>query len=54
MKILFVIKGNESYVSQQAQIELVVGLHKQGIDILLIGNLSIEVEQYLKELKKKL
>lgn len=53
MKILFVIKGNESYVSQQAQIELVVGLHKQGIDILLIGNLSIEVEQYLKELKIK-
>lgn len=53
MKILFVIKGNESYLSQQAQIELVVGLHKQEIDIYLIGNLSIEVVRYLTKLKIK-
>ena len=53
MKILFVIKGNESYVSQQAQLELVAGLHKQGIDILLIGHFSEKVETYLKGLKIK-
>lgn len=53
MKILFVIKGNESYVSQQAQIELVAGLHNQGIDILLIGNFSKKVKEYLTDVKIK-
>ena len=47
MNILFVIKGNESYVSQQAQIELVAGLHQKGISILLVGNISEEVEAHL-------
>ncbi len=51
MNILFVIKGNEPYVSQQAQIELVVGLQKKGVNILLTGNFSKEVESNLKELE---
>lgn len=51
MNILFVIKGNESIASQIAQIELVAGLHKKGISIILIGNFSKEVEVYLIKLK---
>lgn len=50
MNVLFVIKGNEPYVSQQAQIELAVGLQKKGVNILLTGNFSEEVESYLKKL----
>ncbi len=48
MNILFVIKGKESFISQKAQIELIIGLHnKKEVSILLIGNLSEEVEDYL-------
>ncbi|MEQ6124901.1 glycosyltransferase family 4 protein [Pseudotenacibaculum sp. MALMAid0570] len=50
MNVLFVIKGNEPYVSQQAQIELAAGLQKQGVKILLTGNFSKEVEHHLKDL----
>jgi len=50
MNVLFVIKGNEPYVSQQAQIELAIGLQKKGINILLTGNFSKEVESYLNDL----
>jgi glycosyltransferase involved in cell wall biosynthesis len=50
MNVLFVIKGNEPYVSQQAQIELAIGLQEKGVNILLTGNFSEEVESYLKEL----
>ena len=50
MNVLFVIKGNEPYVSQQAQIELAVGLQEKGVNILLTGNFSAEVESYLKDL----
>ncbi len=51
MNILFVIKGNEPYVSQQAQIELVAGLQRKGVSILLAGNFSSEVEAFLRALK---
>lgn len=47
MRVLFVIKGNEPYISQQAQIELAVGLQKKGVNILLTGNFSKEVEVHL-------
>jgi len=50
MNVLFVIKGNEPYVSQQAQIELAVGLQQKGVNILLTGNFSEEVEAHLKSL----
>ncbi len=50
MNVLFVIKGNEPYVSQQAQIELAVGLQEKGVNVLLTGNFSEEVEHYLKDL----
>ena len=53
MNVLFVIKGNEPYVSQQAQIELAIGLQAKGVNILLTGNFSEEVESYLKELPIK-
>jgi hypothetical protein len=29
MNVLFVIRGNEPYISQQAQIELIAGLQKK-------------------------
>tara|TARA_R110002073_G_scaffold8207_6_gene45874 strand:+ start:1902 stop:2987 length:1086 start_codon:yes stop_codon:yes gene_type:complete len=51
MNVLFVIRGNEPYVSQQAQIELAVGLQKKGVSILITGNLTKEVESHLKNLK---
>lgn len=51
MNILFVIKGNEPYVSQQAQIELVAGLQNKGVNIILSGNFSEEVTQHLQALK---
>lgn len=44
MNVLFVIKGNEPYVSQQAQVELISGLQKNGISVLVIGNIFGEVE----------
>lgn len=50
MNVLFVIKGNEPYVSQQAQIELAIGLQERGIDILLTGNFTEEVESHLNTL----
>jgi glycosyltransferase involved in cell wall biosynthesis len=50
MNVLFVIKGNEPYVSQQAQVELAIGLQEKGVNILLIGNFTEEVESYLKNL----
>ncbi len=50
MNVLFVIKGNEPYVSQQAQIELAIGLQKKGVNIILSGNFSEEVKSYLKDL----
>lgn len=53
MNVLFVIKGNEPYVSQQAQIELAVGLQKQGVNIVLSGNFSEEVTSFLKVLPLK-
>lgn len=53
MNVLFVIKGNEPYVSQQAQIELAVGLQKKGVNIVLSGNFSDEVSSYLEKLPIK-
>ena len=53
MNVLFVIKGNEPYVSQQAQIELAIGLQAKGVNILLTGNFSQEVESHLKDLPLK-
>jgi glycosyltransferase involved in cell wall biosynthesis len=49
MNVLFVIKGNEPYVSQQAQIELAIGLQKQGVNILLTGNFTEELVSHLKK-----
>jgi len=51
MNVLFVIRGNETYVSQQAQIELAAGLNNQGVNILVTGNLSEEFVTKFKELK---
>lgn len=51
MNVLFVIKGNEPYVSQQAQIELIAGLQKNGVSILVIGNISGEVATHFKSLE---
>lgn len=51
MNVLFVIRGNEPYVSQQAQIELAAGLQKKGVNILITGNFTEEVESHLKALK---
>ena len=53
MNVLFVIKGNEIYVSQQAQVELAAGLQKRGVNILLSGNFSEEVATHLDELDLK-
>lgn len=50
MRVLFVIRGNDSYSSQQAQIELIDGLSKKNIEVFLIGEVSKEVEF---EIKKK-
>lgn len=50
MNVLFVIKGDEPYVSQQAQIELAVGLQEKDVNILLTGNFSEEVLSHLKNL----
>ncbi|TVZ55384.1 glycosyltransferase involved in cell wall biosynthesis [Lutibacter sp. Hel_I_33_5] len=49
MKVLVVIRANETYATQQAQIELVLGLKKKGVSILLMGEFSDEV---LTEVKK--
>ncbi|MDT7833076.1 glycosyltransferase family 4 protein [Flavobacteriaceae bacterium S356] len=51
MNVLFVINGNEPYVSQQAQIELISGLQKKGVSILVIGNIFGEVEANFKSLR---
>ena len=51
MNILFIIKGNEPYVSQQAQIELAVGLQKKGLNMLLMGNFSEAVENRIGNLQ---
>lgn len=51
MNVLFVINGNEPYVSQQAQIELISGLQKKGVSILVIGNIFGEVEANFKSLQ---
>lgn len=51
MNVLFVIRGNEPYVSQQAQIELMVGLQKKGVHIQLIGEASKDVKSHLLELE---
>lgn len=51
MNVLFTIKGNEPYIAQQAQIELMVGLQKRGVSTLIIGDFSEEVETHLKALK---
>jgi len=51
MNVLFVINGNEPYVSQQAQIELIAGLQKKGVSILVIGNIFGEVETNFKSLQ---
>lgn len=50
MNVLFVIKGNEPYVSQQAQVELIAGLQEKGASILVIGNISGEVASHFKTL----
>ena len=50
MNVLFVIRGNEPYVSQQAQVELAISLEKKGINILITGNFSEEVEERLLSL----
>lgn len=50
MNVLFVIKGNEPYVSQQAQIELASGLQQKGVCMLLIGNFSMEMKLQLNTL----
>ena len=50
MNVLFVIRGNEPYVSQQAQVELAIGLQQKGVNILLTGNFSKEVEEQLEKL----
>ena len=51
MNVLFIIRGNEPYISQQAQIELAIGLKKKGINVLVLGNFTEEVEFHLKALK---
>lgn len=51
MNVLIVINGNEPYISQQAQIELIAGLHKKGVSILVIGNIISEIENYFNELQ---
>lgn len=50
MNVLFVIKGNEPYVSQQAQIELAIGLQKRGVNIIISGNFNEEVGNHLKDI----
>lgn len=47
MNVLFVIKGNEPYIAQQAQLELVAGLQRKDVTMLVIGNISEEVEKNL-------
>lgn len=51
MNVLFVIKGDEPYVSQQAQIELAAGLKKKGVHLWISGNFSEEVVLELQKLK---
>lgn len=51
MNVLFVIKGNEPYVSQQAQVELIAGLQKEGVSVLVIGNIFGEVEANFNRLQ---
>lgn len=50
MNVLFVIKGNEPYIAQQAQFELAAGLKAKGVQIKLAGNFSKEVKIRLDEL----
>ncbi|MFY0603282.1 MAG: glycosyltransferase family 4 protein [Flavobacteriaceae bacterium] len=50
MNTLFIIKGNEPYISQQAQIELAAGLQKHGVSVTVMGNISDEVEKNIKAL----
>lgn len=50
MNVLFTIRGNEPYVSQQAQIELMVGLQKKGVTVYLLGQVSDDVKYHLKKL----
>ncbi len=51
MNVLFTIRGNEPFVSQQAQIELMIGLKEYGVNTLLIGNFSDEVAENLNAKK---
>jgi len=53
MNVLFVIKGDEIYVSQQAQIELAAGLQRRGVNMLMSGNFSEEVANHLDQLELK-
>ncbi|WP_299679117.1 glycosyltransferase family 4 protein [uncultured Tenacibaculum sp.] len=50
MNVLFVVGGG-NLIAQIAQIALYLGLKEQGVNIYLIGNLSKEVINYLKEKK---
>lgn len=50
MNVLVAIRGNEPYVSQQAQIILMKGLQEQGVNILLIGEISDDVLQHVNQL----
>lgn len=50
MNVLFVIRGNDSYSSQQAQIELIAGLKNKGVQMHLVGEVSDEV---LEEINRK-
>lgn len=51
MNVLFVIRGNDSYSSQQAQIELISGLIQNKINIFLIGEISEEVKHEIEKKK---
>jgi len=48
MNVLFVVGGG-NLSSQIAQIALFLGLQQQGVNIYLIGNISEEVFDFLKE-----
>lgn len=49
MNVLFLVKGKDPYVTQQAQIELAAGLQKK-CNLCLMGNITEELKVHLKKL----
>ncbi len=50
MNVLFTIRGETPYTSLQAQIELMLGIQKQGASVFIIGLVLPEVEAKIREI----